>query len=85
MCLCIDFFLLLHIATLISGIQGTNMSDFEEETQRNPVPESNLVKTEEVIDASEEEVAKSQALMQAVAEGKVDKVEELLKGGANHR
>ncbi|KAG0329877.1 hypothetical protein BG000_011909 [Podila horticola] len=60
------------------------MSDFEEETQRNPVPESNLVKTEEVIDASEEEVAKSQALMQAVAEGKVDKVEELLKGGANH-
>lgn len=61
------------------------MSDFEEETQRNPVPESNLVKTEEVIDASEEEVAKSQALMQAVAEGKVDKVEELLKGGANHR
>lgn len=61
------------------------MSDFEEETQRNPVPESNLVKTEEVIDASEEEVAKSQALMQAVAEGKTDKVEELLKGGANHR
>ncbi|KAF9387867.1 hypothetical protein CPB97_001924 [Podila verticillata] len=60
------------------------MSDFEEETQRNPVPESNLVKTEEVIDASEEEVAKSQALMQAVAEGKTDKVEELLKGGANH-
>ncbi|KAG0084292.1 hypothetical protein BGZ93_001305 [Podila epicladia] len=66
------------------GIQGTAMSDFEEETQRNPVPESNLVKTEEVIDASEEEVAKSQALMQAVAEGKVDKVEELLKSGANH-
>ncbi|KAF8925446.1 hypothetical protein BGZ52_006888 [Haplosporangium bisporale] len=60
------------------------MSDFEEETQRNPVPESNLVKTEEVIDASEEEVARSQALMQAVAEGKTDKVEELLKGGANH-
>ncbi|KAF9214438.1 hypothetical protein CPC16_000304 [Podila verticillata] len=60
------------------------MSDFEEESQRNPVPESNLVKTEEVIDASEEEVARSQALMQAVAEGKTDKVEELLKGGANH-
>ncbi|KFH63673.1 hypothetical protein MVEG_10366 [Podila verticillata NRRL 6337] len=60
------------------------MSDFEEETQRNPVPESNLVRTEEVIDASEEEVARSQALMQAVAEGKTDKVEELLKGGANH-
>ncbi|KAG0331972.1 hypothetical protein BG004_001432 [Podila humilis] len=60
------------------------MSDFEEEPQRNPVPESNLVKTEEVIDASEEEVAKSQALMQAVAEGNVLKVEELLKDGANH-
>ncbi|KAG0012534.1 hypothetical protein BGZ81_001500 [Podila clonocystis] len=75
---------LLHHITLNSGIQGTAMSDFEEETQRNPVPESNLVKTEEVIDASEEEVAKSQALMQAVAEGKVDKVEEMLKSGANH-
>ncbi|KAG9324029.1 hypothetical protein KVV02_003508 [Mortierella alpina] len=54
------------------------------ETQRNPVPESNMVKTEEVIDASAEEVAKSQELMQAVAEGKVDKVEQLLKDGANH-
>ncbi|KAF9084214.1 hypothetical protein BGX29_002660 [Mortierella sp. GBA35] len=55
-----------------------------EETQRNPVPESNMVKTEEVIEASAEEVAKSQALMQAVAEGKVDEVEKLLKDGANH-
>jgi protein arginine N-methyltransferase 2 len=58
------------------------MSD---DTQRNPVPESNMVKTEEVIEASAEEVAKSQALMQAVAEGKVEVVEKLLKDGANHR
>ncbi|KAG0308949.1 hypothetical protein BGZ97_013212 [Linnemannia gamsii] len=55
-----------------------------EDAQRNPVPESNMVKTEEVIDASAEEVAKSQALMQAVAEGKVEAVEKLLKDGANH-
>ncbi|KAF9927125.1 hypothetical protein FBU30_003475 [Linnemannia zychae] len=55
-----------------------------EETPRNPVPESNMVKTEELIDASAEEVAKSQALMQAVASGKVDEVEKLLKEGANH-
>ncbi|KAG0200541.1 hypothetical protein BGX28_006420 [Mortierella sp. GBA30] len=54
------------------------------ETQRNPVPESNMVKTEEVIEASSEEVAKSQELMQAVADGKVEKVEQLLKDGANH-
>ncbi|KAF9197747.1 hypothetical protein BGZ49_001675 [Haplosporangium sp. Z 27] len=60
------------------------MSDTEEQTQRNPVPESNLVKTEEIIDASAEEVAKSQELMQAVAAGKVERVEELLKDGANH-
>ncbi|KAF9348814.1 hypothetical protein BGX26_012806 [Mortierella sp. AD094] len=60
------------------------MADTEEQTQRNPVPESNLVKTEEVIEASSEEVAKSQALMEAVAAGKVEKVEELLKDGANH-
>ncbi|KAF9917284.1 hypothetical protein BX616_001454 [Lobosporangium transversale] len=55
-----------------------------EESQRNPVPESNLVRTEQVIEATSEEVAKSQELMQAVAEGKVNKVEQLLKEGANH-
>ncbi|KAI1317950.1 AAA ATPase afg3 [Mortierella claussenii] len=55
-----------------------------EDTQRNPVPESNMVRTEEIIEASSEEVAKSQELMQAVAEGKVEKVEQLLKDGANH-
>ncbi|KAF9109611.1 hypothetical protein BGX27_007412 [Mortierella sp. AM989] len=60
------------------------MADTEEQIQRNPVPESNLIKTEEIIEASSEEVAKSQELMQAVAAGKVEKVEELLKDGANH-
>ncbi|KAG0042008.1 hypothetical protein BGZ83_001005 [Gryganskiella cystojenkinii] len=50
----------------------------------NPVPESNLVKTEEIIDASPEEVAKSQALMQAVVDGKVEEVKRLLEDGANH-
>ncbi|GJJ72499.1 type IV protein arginine methyltransferase [Entomortierella parvispora] len=55
-----------------------------EHEQRNPVPESNLVKTEEVIDASPEEVAKSQALMQAVVDGKVEEVKRLLEDGANH-
>ncbi|KAG0364107.1 S-adenosyl-L-methionine-dependent methyltransferase [Gamsiella multidivaricata] len=54
------------------------------ETPRNPVPESNLVKTEKVIDASAEEVAKSQELIQAVADGNAEKVERLLKDGANH-
>ncbi|KAF9160409.1 hypothetical protein DFQ26_005531 [Actinomortierella ambigua] len=49
-----------------------------------PLPEANLMKTEEVIEASEEELAKSQELMQAVASGNVAKVEELLKAGANH-
>ena len=49
------------------------------------IPESNLVKTEEVIDASQEEVAKSQELMQAVADGNVENVGRLLKDGANHR
>ena len=56
-----------------------------EHEQRNPVPEGNLVKTEEVIDASPEEVAKSQALMQAVVDGKVEEVKRLLEDGANHR
>ncbi|KAG0006015.1 hypothetical protein BGZ80_008578 [Entomortierella chlamydospora] len=66
------------------GSEDWNMADTEEHTHRNPVPESNLVKTEEIIEASSEEVAKSQALMEAVAAGKVEKVEELLKDGANH-
>ncbi|KAI8605837.1 arginine N-methyltransferase 2-like protein [Dissophora ornata] len=48
------------------------------------IPESNLIKTEEVIDASQEEIAKSQELMQAVADGNVENVERLLKDGANH-
>jgi len=56
-----------------------------EEARHNPVPESNLIKTEELIDAPSEEVAKSQELMNAVAKGQVDKVEQLLKDGANHR
>ncbi|KAF9924061.1 hypothetical protein BGZ65_008531 [Modicella reniformis] len=55
-----------------------------EETHHNPVPDSNLVKTEEVIEASSEELAKSQELMEAVAKSQVDKVEQLLKDGANH-
>ncbi|KAF9431820.1 hypothetical protein BGZ76_011661 [Entomortierella beljakovae] len=60
------------------------MEDETEYTHQNPVPESNLVKTEEVIDASPEEIAKSQELLQAVAAGNVEKVQSLLKDGANH-
>ncbi|KAG0319817.1 hypothetical protein BGZ99_004893 [Dissophora globulifera] len=53
-------------------------------SQQNPVPASNLVKTENVIVASDEEIAKSQELMQAVANGNVERAEQLLKDGANH-
>ena len=73
---------ILILSFIHPHIHTFTMSD---DAQRNPVPESNMVKTEEVIDASDEEVAKSQALMQAVAEGKVETVEKLLKDGANHR
>ncbi|KAG0222732.1 S-adenosyl-L-methionine-dependent methyltransferase [Mortierella sp. GBAus27b] len=55
-----------------------------DEEHHNPVPESNMVKTEHVIEASDEELAKSQELMHAVAKGQVDRVEQLLKDGANH-
>ncbi|KAG0238036.1 hypothetical protein BGW42_007590 [Actinomortierella wolfii] len=55
-----------------------------DETHQVTLPESNSMKTEESIEASEEELAKSQELMKAVASGNEAKVEELLKAGANH-